>query len=331
MKHTREKIAFGAGLLVGLSGLAIGLSTPPPPPTAADQSNEASVEQRGSEAPPTSRAARESGPGLGDRLRVGRPLQLEDMSPELLRVRLEQRLDFVSRQGRQLTMALEVLDRGGTVEEASAVARGESSESEMSTRSEVRERLQDTDRERIMQLMAEHMPGLHTRLQALYERDPDSADQMLTRLGGHLLEAFREKLVDDEMGTAKLLELRASWGVLDVVQQIRVAHETGGDEAAMALKPELVEAISRQFVAKKRLADLELERLRDRVATLESRSAEQAVGSQARFEAMAEQLTQRAVGRGKRHGGREAQSDPAGGGAAESRDKPGRRRPNGDG
>jgi hypothetical protein len=233
----------------------------------------------------------------GEGRMAGRPgsgrVRYEDMSEDELRVRLQQRLGFVKKQGTQITQALAVLERGGDAAEAARVAREGTGDEPR--RAPMTAKLSDSDREQIMKLMADHMPELHGRLIALQEANPEAAGEMLERMGGMLLDIVRTKLVDDVLGTARLEELRASWGVLDVVHRIRGAFAQGGEEAAAALKPDLARAIAAQLSTKATLAGIELDRLREQVASLESRATENESLHDQKVNEMAEKLTQPVV------------------------------------
>jgi len=234
----------------------------------------------------------------GESERDGRGrFDLESLSHDELRVRLERRLEFVREQERRMEQALRVLDRGGSVIEAVRVSREGAPDAEPG-RPEMRDRILDGDRERFMALLKEHVPGLHDQLTALRAERPEAADEMLARMGGLLLDAVREKMEDDELGTARLNELRASWQVLDVVHRIRTAIEREGDGAARRMRPELETAIAAQLKAKSELANLELSRLRERVAELENRTLRTVSTSEAAVSALADRITERAVRRG---------------------------------
>jgi len=298
-----KKRARTVWMLAAVAGCTmLGFTTPPPlggsepesdTPPAADQQRpgRGGPGDRGPDAGPGMR------PGDGEGRMAGRGGswrdRYENMSEDQLRVRLEQRLEFVRTQELQITQALAVLDRGGTVSEAARVAH--EGTGDKPTRSPMRAKLSESDREQILQLMADHMPELHGQLMALEGTNPEAAAEMLERMGGMLLDIVRTKLVDDAMGTARLEELRTSWGVLDVVHRIRLAFERGGEEATAALKPDLSRAIAAQLKAKANLAGLELDRLREQVAALESRATENQSLQGEKVDEMAERLTQRVV------------------------------------
>ncbi|MFG0305846.1 MAG: hypothetical protein ACF8Q5_06495 [Phycisphaerales bacterium JB040] len=274
-----------------------GLTPPPPPAEAGRGSAERSDEQRQRPPGPVGRDGFDRSRDDSDRRDRDR-FDLESLEPSELRARLERRLEFVREQERRMELALGVLDRGGSVSEAVRVSREGLPEGEPE-RAEMRDRITDRDRARFMALLQEHVPGLHERLAELRAERPEAADEMLARMGGLLLDAVREKMADDELGTARLNELRASWGVLDVVHRIRTAIENEGDEAARRLRPELERAIAIQLRAKTELANLELARLREQVAELESRSLLTVSTDDATVSALADRITERAVRRGE--------------------------------
>lgn len=285
------------------SGLGALGWTPPTPPRAGvtDSSREGSPASRAGGEPQRQpgQVGRDGGDrarGESDRDRRGR-FDLENLNTDELRLRLERRLEFVREQERRMEQALRVLDRGGSVSEAVRVSREGAADPE-SGRPEIRDRILDGDRERFMALLKEHVPGLHERLTTLRAERPEAADEMLARMGGLLLDAVREKMEDDELGTARLNELRASWQVLDVVHRIRGAMDREGDGAARRMRPELETAIAAQLKAKTELANLELSRLRDRVAELESRTLRTVSADEAAISALADRITERAVRRG---------------------------------
>lgn len=282
-----------AWMLAVVAGLGmLGFVAPPPlggPKAQGDGSP--ATDRRGPEGERPMRA--EEGEGRPGGRGATWKDRYEGMTKDELRVRLQQRLDFVKTQETQIAQAIAVLDRGGEVADAARVAREGTGDEPM--RAPMGAKLSDSDREKILTLMADHMPELHSRFTALQEANPEAASEMLERMGGMLLDIVRTKLVDDTLGAARLEELRASWGVLDVVHRIRGAFEEGGEEAVAALKPDLARAIAAQLSAKARLAGIELDRLREQVASLESRASENESLHNEKIDEMAERLTQRVV------------------------------------
>lgn len=282
-----------AWMLAAVAGLGmLGFVAPPPlGGPGAQGDGPPATDRRGPEGDRQTR--NEDGEGRpGGRAGAWRD-RYEGMTKDELRVRLQQRLDFVKTQETQIAQAIAVLDRGGEVADAARVAREGTGEEPM--RAPMGAKLSDSDREKILKLMADHMPELHGRLTALQAANPEAASEMLERMGGMLLDIVRTQLVDDTLGTARLEELRASWGVLDVVHRIRGAFNEGGEEAVAALKPDLARAIAAQLTAKANLAGIELDRLREQVASLESRAFENESLHSEKIDEMAERLTQRVV------------------------------------
>ncbi len=238
--------------LLGVAGLLIcsGMAQPP----------------RGGDAPPPRPAD-----AAGDAATSG----------DVLRQRLQRRLDETRREQQRLERALAALDEGRPAPEATAELRPpdrrEGERRPGGWRSARTDELgPEPDAppptpEAIRAFIGEHLPALAENLRTVESVAPDGAGRIVERLAPRITEVIVAQRRDERLGNLKLAELKIGARVIDAARQ---ARETIGDASNLSeseentLRTSLVELLSTQARIRDDVRLREIELLEAQAATM---------------------------------------------------------------
>jgi hypothetical protein len=147
------------------------------------------------------------------------------------------------------------------------------------------------DPERVRRAIAEHMPELSDKLDALRQRDPEAARMLEGRLRGVLLGVVESRLNgDDQMERLRVGELRAGVRAIEVVGKVRESGVASEEDRAA-----LVGALTEQHELRERIALLEVTRLEERIGELRAAAAARAEKRPDEVSRLAERMIERAM------------------------------------
>jgi len=116
--------------------------------------------------------------------------------------------------------------------------------------------------------LAEHAPELNERLKHLEETDPDLAKKFLDRLGERFGDSIGEDADDPELANLKAAEFEASMRVFDTTRRLRDPLRDGSISEPDA-RAKLAEVLGAHLDARQAVAQHEIDRLRERLASTE--------------------------------------------------------------
>jgi hypothetical protein len=247
----------------------------------------------------------------------------------MVRARLERRLDEVEREKARLEEAIAAIDRGETPRDIWQALRprpdGQVDRPLRPVRPSpkpqggppfdrpaVPDELRDTAERGprgegrgegdVRLFVRDRLPRLDTLLEQMEERDPESARFLFERIAPRLREAMAVHAEDPELADLKLAELQASLDVLSAADAVRRIGP-GAPEAELApLRAELEAALGRQFDARAARTDVEIQRLRMRLAELERERSARVADRDEEIRTVADRMIRRATGGPRREG-----------------------------
>ena len=272
----------GAALLVGASGLLAWAQ--PGGPAQTDTG------PRGGAASPQ----RERGPASVS----------DETNPDTLRARLERRLDDTQRFTARLEQAIEMLDEGGTVDDALGALRGNDAPLfDGDRRRELADRWRDrrdargprrpldqSERARMLELIASELPELDAHLSTLSGDDARAEETVLLMLAPRLREVMEAAEREPELARLRLDEIRTGFQAIRLGRTVREAQRNGTLSERPELREQIAQAMRTQGEARIAVKAYELDRLRERIARLESELDREREALDARTAAMIDRL-----------------------------------------
>jgi hypothetical protein len=152
------------------------------------------------------------------------------------------------------------------------------------------------EREQMMAVLREAMPGLAKRVEEAQKTDPEAGRRLLGRWAPRLREAIQLREREPKLFELRVSELREGWKVLEAARNARDLARTSHDgedkvaERRAKAQEELKSALAGQFDARLALQSHEVQMLSKRLEELNKRLAEQRASREDRIKETAERI-----------------------------------------
>jgi len=245
--------------------------------------------------------------------------------PAAMKARLERRLEEITREQARLREAIEKLNKGeanGELERGMQPGRrpgrlegmrGERPEGHPEGRPDERGESRGPhgegpkgegprgepspeEREQMMAILRDAMPGLAKRIEEAQKTDPEAGRRLLGRWAPRLREAAQLREREPKLFELRVSELREGWKVLEAARNARELARTSHDaedriaERRTKAQDELKTALAGQFDARLALQAHEVEMLSKRLEELNKRLADQRASREERVKETAERI-----------------------------------------
>ena len=152
------------------------------------------------------------------------------------------------------------------------------------------------DREHLLALLREAMPGLAAKAEANMKDHPDAVRRMMARWEPRLREIAQLRRHDPELFALRVAELREGWSVIEATRAarelVKSQHDADADIASTRKKAKeaLREALARKFDARLAMQSHEVKALSKRLDELKARLDEQKGARESRIKDASERI-----------------------------------------
>jgi hypothetical protein len=266
--------------------------------------------------------------------------QMREDDRELLKARLQRRLEDYRSMEERLERALKMLDEGQPTdrvrEEAFPVRRG-GPEGREGPRPDSRPELrlerpdgpphgdQPIDREAMLRFLDRHNTELAQRLRSAVQDNPEMVDRTLRRFEPHFREVMAER--DDQMRELRIENLRIGWDLMSASREFgQSLRADPASEQTLQARQRVRAVLGRHFEVQVKLHEREIHLLESRIARLRAEIQEQSSDPEAyiqnkltQIESMVQRYGERSRGQGP-DGQRDRPSDSPRESPGESKD-----------